>query len=128
MTTTPRTDDGKAETEPRFFYIVEDLVSRYRGDVAVSWRFSARLHVEPDWQYSLGYCGHNHTEPDKAAACGERMLRKIARGVLPLAFCPKSDHYRHTYRSSGTCIYCGATEPDGVADAAAVPTGAPSGK
>jgi hypothetical protein len=113
----PRKTETPEETGPRFFYVVEDMVSRYRGDVAVSWRFSARLHVEPDWQYSLGYCGHNHKEPDEAAACGERMLRKIARGVFPDAYCPKSDRHRHTYRSSGTCVYCDAADPDVSASA-----------
>lgn len=109
----PRKAEAQEDsTLPRFFYIVEDMVRRYRGNVAVGYSFWAALYHEKDYQYALGYCGHHHREPDAAKKCGERMLQKIARGTLPDALCQMSPTYRHLYRSSGTCVYCNAVEHD----------------
>lgn len=83
-----------------------DTVRRYRNDEAVAWDFTAELHVEPDWQYALEYCGHNHRDPDLAKKCGERMLRDCEHGKYPERFCLPSPHHRHLVRSDDTCVYC----------------------
>ena len=91
----------------RFYYVVRDSVHRYRNGDAVAWRFWAVLHAEPGWvQYDLGYCGHDHRDPDRAKACGERMLRRAERGEYPKEFCEKSPSCRHLVRSSGLCVHC----------------------
>lgn len=109
MTVPPAAPLDLERAVPRFYFIVRDAVCRYRADMPVAWDFWAELYMEPDAQYSLGSCGHSHREPDKAEQCGQRMLARTERGIYPRAFCRTSKTWRHLYRSSDECIYCGKT-------------------